>query len=179
MEKLSLKNSDPYITIYMALIKQCCWWRKITCYTEWCVYQIFVVQREIFEIYILIGNKHPGKQGCNCPFHNHKLFDPCKHRTVTTHPSVLLYVECISFHSLFVASLSTVTYLSVFIRPFPVVLICINLFLFDYLQCCFFFIYLFRSIIQCSIIQCHSLFWYWNCILGISIPHNTNHPASQ
>ncbi len=28
-------------------------------------------------------------------------------------------------------------------------------------------------------IQCLFLFWYWNCIPGISIPNNTNHPARQ
>ncbi len=57
--------------------------------------------------YLMPHNKHLGKQDCNCQFHDHKIFNPCKHRTVYIHSSVVVYVQCISFQQLFVASLST------------------------------------------------------------------------
>ncbi len=39
---------------YLSMVekKQCCWWPMITWYTVWFDYQLFVVHREIFEIYI-------------------------------------------------------------------------------------------------------------------------------
>ncbi len=39
--------------------------------------------------HLMPQKKYPGKQGCNCQFHNHKIFNPQRHRTVNTHPSVL------------------------------------------------------------------------------------------
>jgi hypothetical protein len=46
--------------------------------------------------YLMPHNKHLGKQDCNCQFHDHKIFNPCKHRTVSIHLSVVVYVQCIS-----------------------------------------------------------------------------------
>jgi hypothetical protein len=58
--------------------------------------------------HLMPHNKHPGKQGCNFQLCNHKIFSPRKHRTVTIHRSVFVHVQCISFQSLFVVSLSAV-----------------------------------------------------------------------
>ncbi len=60
--------------------------------------------------HLVPNNEHPGKQDCNCQFRNHKIFNPCKHRTVTIHPSVFVHVQCVSFQSSLVASLSVVIY---------------------------------------------------------------------
>jgi hypothetical protein len=110
-------------------------------------------------------NKPLGKQCCNCHFCNHKIFNPHKHRMVTIHPSVFVHVQCISFQSLFVASLSAVIHQLLF-DILPVVFrIRIHLFLFNYLQFCFCFVL--------SVLIDYSVFnysvSYWNCIPGISI----------
>ncbi len=67
-------------------------------------------------------NKHPGKQGCNCHFRNLTIFNPRKHRSVNTHPSVFVHVQCIRFQALSVASLSAVIYQLLF-NILPVVFI--------------------------------------------------------
>jgi hypothetical protein len=48
--------------------------------------------------HVMPHHKHPDKQGCNCQFRNKKIFNPRKQRMVTTHPSVFVYVQCISFN---------------------------------------------------------------------------------
>ncbi len=58
--------------------------------------------------HLVPNNEHPGKQDCNCQFRNHKIFNPCKHRTVTIYPSVFVHVQCVSFQSSLFASLSVV-----------------------------------------------------------------------
>jgi hypothetical protein len=66
--------------------------------------------------------KHTGKQGCNRQFHNHKIFNPHKHRMVNTQPSVFVHVKCISFQSLFIVSLFAVIHQLLFVS-LPVVLV--------------------------------------------------------
>jgi hypothetical protein len=92
-----------------------------------------------------------------------------KHRMFTIHLSVFVYVQWISFKSLFIARWYAVIRQLLFIT-LPVVWL-------TFIRFCS--ITSFCSIIRCSIIQCHFLFWYWNCIPGVLIPHITNHPASQ
>jgi hypothetical protein len=126
--------------------------------------------------YLIPPNKHPGKQGCDCQLCNHKISNPCKHRMLTIHPSVFVHVQCISFQSFFVAGLFAVIrqlllvslpvisiHFCSFTSNSSVCLICLS----DY------------SVYDYLFIQCNSLFWYWNCIPGILIPQNINHPASQ
>ncbi len=59
--------------------------------------------------------KHSGEQGCNCQYHNQKIFNPNKNRWVNIYLSVLFMFNCLSFSSLFVSSLSSVTYQMLFI----------------------------------------------------------------
>jgi hypothetical protein len=46
--------------------------------------------------HLIPHNKHLGKQGCSCWFHNHKMFNP--HKTQDGHHSAfgIVYVQCIS-----------------------------------------------------------------------------------
>ncbi len=43
-------------------------------------------------------NKHLGKQICNRQFRNHKIFKPCKTRSVNFCPSALSMCNCIKFY---------------------------------------------------------------------------------
>jgi hypothetical protein len=108
-------------------------------------------------------NTYMDKQGCNCQFRNHKIFNPRKHRMVTNHPSVSVHVQCIHFRSLCVASLSAVIYLLFDILP-VVFLICFHSFLFDYTDSAsVLFVFSVRLFIVIF------LLWYLNCIPGILI----------
>ncbi len=110
-------------------------------------------------------NKHLDKQGCTCQSHNHKISNPRKCRMVITHPSVSVYVQCISFNCNLLAVICcylsvTVCHLASCFHSHSFVSAQLLPALFD----------LIRSIICCLIIQYLFLFWYWNCIPGILIP---------
>ncbi len=84
-----------------------------------------------------------------------KIFNPCKYWTVTIQPFVKTLNPSVSV--LFVTSL-----------------------LFNFCSLCFL---LFDSVLLFNYSMCdfsvYFLFWYWNCIPGISIPYfiNKNHPT--
>ncbi len=44
------------------------------------------------------SKKHLGKQGCNCQFCKHKIFNPYKTRSVNFCPSALFMCNCIDFY---------------------------------------------------------------------------------
>jgi hypothetical protein len=60
-------------------------------------------------------DEHLGKQGCNCLFRDHKIFNPCKNRSSTFAIQFHLCSIAISSASLSIASLSFVIYLLSFI----------------------------------------------------------------
>ncbi len=119
-------------------------------------------------------NNHLGKQSCNWRFCKHKRFDPCKNRSVNICPLVLFMLNCILF---------CIVICDQFIIRYLYLVIC-------HLASCvashsFYFARLFlillsvHSVVQFHPIvhhlipQCYSLFWYWKCIPGISIPITT------
>ncbi len=120
--------------------------------------------------HLMPHNKHLGKQDCNRQFCNHKYL-----KLANTGRSQFTLQICLFNASIFniIFCQFIYCYSSAFLFIFlSVVLICIHLFLLLFVRSvCF--------IIQCLIIQCYFLFWYWNCIPGISISHNINHPVSQ
>ncbi len=93
---------------------------------------------------LISHNWHSGKQGCNYQFHNHKDINPCKYWVVTSLPFIKTLSNSVTV--LFVAK-----YCLTFVHSV-------------------FFVQSVDCSIQCLIIQCIFLFWYWNCIPGISIP---------
>ncbi len=89
-------------------------------------------------------NKHPGKQGCNCQFRNHKILNPRKIVWSTFTLQFLFMLSATVFHRFFVASFS-VCYLSVvifhiascFVFVFVTLSIISNLLLFLFCSLCF------------------------------------------
>ncbi len=113
-------------------------------------------------------NKHLGKKGCNCRFHDHKVFNHCESRSVVICLSVSVHVHshqfCISIcyqfcYSLFICCHRLDScFVFTFVHP-----------LWSF-QICFYF---FHLIIRCLITRCYFLFWYLKCFPGILIPITT------
>ncbi len=89
-----------------------------------------------------------------------------------------IHFQCISISSLFVVRLSAVIYQLLF-EILPIV------FAFTFICFCSItsnsasvLFHLFCLIIHCLIIQCHFLFWYWNCIPDIWIHRAAYHQPS-
>ncbi len=122
--------------------------------------------------HLMPHNKHLGKQGCNCQFRNHKIFNTRKYGMVTIQPSELFVFSASFFncvHCRFICCCLSVLFVSL-----PVASIHIHSF--DHLQSCFCFVRstLFEySVFNYSLIQGYFLSWYWNCIPGILIPIST------
>ncbi len=119
-------------------------------------------------------DKHLGKQGCNCQFRSHKLFNSQKVGQSTFALQLRSCSNVFSSASLFVASLSFVIYLSLFVI-LPVVLYLQSSILLSYFK----FVSVYVSV--CYVSSDYLLFnylalflpWFWKCVPGISIPITT------
>jgi hypothetical protein len=120
--------------------------------------------------HLMADTKHLGKQGCNCQFRNHKIFNPCKSRSVNF---ALQLCSCTSAPTpalLFVANLLFIIYssYSLFCVLFQ---ICIHPFCSVISDRFCFLLVPFHLII--GPYSKLFLLWSWKCVPGISIPITT------
>ncbi len=139
--------------------------------------------------YLMPHKKQLGKQGCNCQFCNHKIFNPRKSRLVKLSPFNSVLVQLHSVLHYICCEMSFVIYLLWFVILFVVsylysiILLCYFEFVSIFCSfCSFCFIWLFdigHSVLFLS--------WYWKWVPGISIlitptirqvnKHHTSRPA--
>jgi hypothetical protein len=119
--------------------------------------------------HLMPHNKHLGKQGCNCQFRNHKIFNPCKNRSVNFYPSFLFRCNCIHI----------VICCQLIIRNFTCCYLLVHLLFHIVSLCCFKLVLLLFVLLFClsdysiSDYWVLSLSWSWKCVPGILISITT------
>ncbi len=124
----------------------------------------------------------PRQTRCNYQFRNHKIFNPCKNRSVNLCPSVLFMNNCIQLCSLtiafssalfFVASSLFIIYLLLFVILLVLSYLHSFILLGNFEFCfCSFCSFCFIRLFDIWFLRVN-LSWYWKCVSGISIPITT------
>ncbi len=151
--------------------QQSCWWVLwVPRGHEWASWKV----KKPTAWHLMPHKKYLGKQGCNCQFRNHKIFNPCKTRAVNFCPSALFMSNCIQFYIIICCWFLTRCFLYCFVLVVDHSALLLWI----------------RSASRRSLLFCSSnysifdygvlfLSWYWKCVPDILIPINNNHLASQ